>query len=88
MDWGVVVFGRSLECSGAGPMDWMESAVTREEFESGCGQQPVLNCAAVEGTAFGLARLRSGGETIKSGLARALRIRASAGGNVYRERAL
>src|SRR5439155_19385443 len=88
MDRGAVVFRRRLERAGAGPMDWMEPSDTREESESDRRQQPVLDCAAMEGAALGLACVRSGDETIEGGLARALRLRADVGRNVYRQRAV
>ena len=69
-----VVFGGGMERESAGPVDWMERRDTGKEFESGGGQQSLFNCAAVARAASGLARVRSGDETVKSGLERALRI--------------
>src|SRR5438046_8018614 len=65
-----VVFGGGMERESAGPVDWMERRDTGKEFESGGGQQSLFNCAAVARAASGLARVRSGDETVKSGLER------------------
>src|SRR5437667_326905 len=65
-----VVFGGGMERESAGPVDWMERRDTGKEFESGGGQQSLFNCAAVARAASGLARVRSGDETVKRGFER------------------